>query len=154
MGGKAMVISSNVPLKQDGTMRMDRDPVDAGVAVYFTRNEKQVVFASDRFDTIAENLQAIGKTIEALRGIERWGASEMLERAFKGFMQLETGARRAWWKVLDIPASASIEEIEGAFRKLARTLHPDVNKAADAVAQFQELTEARRRGLAIRGERL
>jgi hypothetical protein len=56
--------------------------MDAGVAVYFKRRGKDMVFACDSYWTIHENIHAIAKTIEALRAIERYGASDMMERAF------------------------------------------------------------------------
>jgi len=144
MDGTAIVISSNAPLRADGKMRMDRDPLDAGVAVYFTRNGKQVVFACDRFDTIRENLTAIGKTIDSLRGIERWGASDMMERAFSGFKALGTGTQRPWGEVLDLDeATATIPQIEAQFKRLARTRHPDMRGGSQA--EFQELSDARQR---------
>lgn len=62
-----------------------RDPGDPAVAVYFSVKGKQRVFACDRWYTVRDNIRAISKTIEALRGIERWGASEMMERAFSAF---------------------------------------------------------------------
>lgn len=42
-----------------------------GVAVYFTLKGQQFCFACDHWDEIKDNMQAIHKTIEALRGIER-----------------------------------------------------------------------------------
>jgi hypothetical protein len=45
-------------------------------------------FACDRWDSVADNVQAIRKTIEALRGIERWGTGDMVQRAFAGFVAL------------------------------------------------------------------
>lgn len=33
-----------------------------------------------------------------------------------------------WYAVLDVPMSASEEDIAKAFRQLARTAHPDRNK--------------------------
>src|SRR3954471_15012084 len=77
LGGTSLVISTNVPLRADGQMRADREPVDPGVAVYFQRQGKPVVFACDKFDVVRDNLQAIARTIEAMRAIERYGASEL-----------------------------------------------------------------------------
>lgn len=46
------------------------------------------------------------------------------------------------YEVLGISKNATEDEIKKAFRRRARELHPDVNKAADAEDQFKELNEA------------
>ena len=46
------------------------------------------------------------------------------------------------YEILGVSKDASESEIKKAFRRRARELHPDVNKAADAEDQFKELNEA------------
>lgn len=46
------------------------------------------------------------------------------------------------YEILGVSKDASESEIKKAFRRRARELHPDVNKAADAEEQFKELNEA------------
>ncbi|MEG0619876.1 MAG: DnaJ domain-containing protein, partial [Raoultibacter sp.] len=46
------------------------------------------------------------------------------------------------YDVLGIAKGATEDEIKKAFRKKARELHPDVNKAEDAEDKFKELNEA------------
>lgn len=46
----------------------------------------EYVLACDLFREVRLNMHAIGLTVEAMRQIERCGASSMLERAFRGFM--------------------------------------------------------------------
>lgn len=46
------------------------------------------------------------------------------------------------YEVLGVGKDASEADIKKAFRRKARELHPDVNKAADAEDQFKELNEA------------
>jgi hypothetical protein len=152
MGGEQLIISTGVPLRQDGRMRMDREPVDPGVAVYFQREGKGVVFACDTYDSVGENLRAIGVTIGSLRAIERHGASELLERAFSGFKQLAAeNEGESWWKTLQLPADASVVDIESAYRRLAKFAHPDqpggsnVGMAALNAAKAQGLSVARQK---------
>lgn len=52
-------------------------------------------------------------------------------------------AKRDYYEVLEVPKSASIEEIKKAYRKLAIKYHPDRNPDnAEAEAKFKEATEA------------
>ena len=46
------------------------------------------------------------------------------------------------YEVIGVSRDATEDEIKKAFRKKARKLHPDVNKAPDAEDQFKELNEA------------
>jgi molecular chaperone DnaJ len=51
-------------------------------------------------------------------------------------------AKRDYYEVLGLTKSATAQEIKKAYRKLAKELHPDRNKAADAEEKFKELQEA------------
>jgi molecular chaperone DnaJ len=50
--------------------------------------------------------------------------------------------KRDYYEVLGVARGAGADEIKRSYRKLARQYHPDVNKSADAEAQFKELNEA------------
>ena len=44
-----------------------------------------------------------------------------------------------YYKVLDVPRTATAEEISKAYKRLARKYHPDINKSSQAEAKFKEL---------------
>ncbi len=47
-----------------------------------------------------------------------------------------------YYETLGVGRGASTEEIQAAYRKLARKYHPDVNKSPDAEEKFKRLNEA------------
>ena len=49
---------------------------------------------------------------------------------------------RDYYELLGVPRSAGDAEIKKAFRRLARSLHPDVSDAPDAQERFREVVEA------------
>lgn len=135
MGGSLPIVSTNLELRRDGLPYSgQRQPSDRGAAVYFQRRGKPMVFACDQWGKIEHNLYAIGKTIEALRGIERWGSSDLMERAFVGFEALP--APEQWWQVLGVSESSSAEEVNRAYREKARTAHPDSGGSDAAMARL------------------
>lgn len=139
--GRGLVLSTNVELRRDGLPYANRrQPVDPGVAAYWlTRDNEWRVVACDRWKRVWENMRAIGLTLEALRGLERWGASGVLERAFQGFAALPARVeQRAWWAVLgfDDPTGITPATAREAYRRLARELHPDRGGSTTAMAEL------------------
>lgn len=51
-------------------------------------------------------------------------------------------AKRDYYEVLGLSKTANKQEIKKAYRTLAKNLHPDRNKAADAEEKFKEVQEA------------
>lgn len=131
LGGRGVVLSTNVALRHDGLPYANMpEPMDPGVAVYFDRRMgqdlKPFVIACDHYRKVRWNLRAVGATVEALRSIQRHGATSMLEQAFTGFAALPPAqTQKPWWEVLGVTANASADDVRRAVRELATTHHPD-----------------------------
>jgi hypothetical protein len=145
MDATDVVISSNQRANRDGTLSLARQSIyDTGIAVYFTRKGKPVVLACDQYQEIHENIRAIGKTLEAMRSIERWGASDLLDRAFTAFEALP--APEQWWQVLGVSQTAPWPTIEAAFRELMR----EVEQRGADTWEYERLRAARESAKATR----
>ena len=139
---KGVTLSTNIELRLDGLPRSGMpEPRDVGAALYFTLNRKQTVLACDKWDRVADNIAAIAKHIEALRGIDRWGVGTAAQ-AFAGYQML--AAPEQWWQVLGVSQNATRDEIQRAYREKARTAHPD---AGGNDAAMSRLNAARDQGL-------
>lgn len=141
-----IVISTNVRLRLDGLPRSgEREPDDPGVAVYWTdvfNNREPRCMAIDIYDRVADNLGAVAATIEAMRAIERHGGAQILKRAFAGFTALPAPGQttaRAWRDVLGLNGNATLETVDGAYKRLRSQHHPD--KGGDA-EQFNAVQKA------------
>eukprot|EP00092_Neocalanus_flemingeri_P037213 GFUD01040518.1.p1 GENE.GFUD01040518.1~~GFUD01040518.1.p1 ORF type:complete len:210 (-),score=64.97 GFUD01040518.1:49-678(-) len=52
------------------------------------------------------------------------------------------GAKRDYYKVLELQKGASKQEVKKAFRKMALKYHPDKNPGKDTTKKFREVAEA------------
>ncbi len=147
----AYVISTNVPTRKNGVAPISdaRNPEDPGVSVYWSTNTfKDRVIACDKWLKVYDNVHAIGLAIEAMRAIERAGATQVLERAFSAFGALPAASaapiNRPWWEVLKFDKAAigslSTTVTDARYRELARSAHPDHGGSDQALT---ELTAAR-----------
>ncbi|HTE14667.1 MAG TPA: hypothetical protein VK642_06285 [Burkholderiales bacterium] len=134
-------MSSNLMLRNDGLPYANqRQPDDPGVAIYFEYKKRQMCFACDRWRKVEDNLQAVAKTIEALRGVARWGTGDMLEAAFTGFTALPAPGQTSagWREVLGHDVRTS-DELKNRYRAMRSTHHPD--KGGD-ISQFHAVQKA------------
>lgn len=145
IGGSGLIVSTNLRVRQDGGLYaadLDKKMEDPGVAIYFKRKGKDVSLCCDTYLKVWENIYALGRTISALRQIERDGVSDFLDRTFTGFTAIPESivtAYKPWWEVLGVKETASKEEVKDAYRKLVMQHHPD--KGGDA-AKFSEIKNA------------
>lgn len=127
LGATDCILSTNIKTKIDGNPYSQQpQPTDRGVAVWFKFKGKQTVIACDKWNRVEDNVWSIYKTIDALRGIRRWGSSRMMEQAFRGYAALpEHASRPSWWSVLKVSVNASPEQVKEAYLKSRKNAHPD-----------------------------
>jgi hypothetical protein len=135
----ALVISSNYSLG-------DERPADPGVAVYFQWEGLSVCIPIDRYATLADNLQAIHRIIEARRVELRHGSLQLIRATFTGFTALPPpNAAYSWRMILDCGREATLSDAERMYRQKARKAHPDNGGNHAEMARLnQAITEARR----------
>lgn len=145
--GRNLIISTNLRLRQDGgfySVDMNKLIDDPGVAVYFKYKNKDVAMCCDKYRTVWENTYALACGIEALRGMDRWGVSDFIDRAFTGFTALPEQSsvrKRDWWEVLEVSQHANDDQIKTAFRRLSQLYHPDKPDTGNR-DRFDEVLEA------------
>jgi hypothetical protein len=129
MGGKNMLLSSNYTLGSD-------NPKDSGVCAYFEFDGVQFAIPCDRWQKIEHNVKAIALTVEAMRGMERWGAKHMIKAMFSGFKALPApNTKRGWREVLGVGALMRSDDIKAMYRARAKECHPDNGGSAEAMAE-------------------
>lgn len=154
LGAANVVITSNLPTRRDGLpYAVDGRTDDPGIAVWFVLAGQERVFACDKWRSPAENMTAIARSIEALRGLDRWGAGDVVTRAFAGFNALPPGSgdenippppkKRTWREVFSIaPALEELSPNELLALIYARhstaikRAHPDAGGSHDEAAEL------------------
>jgi hypothetical protein len=147
---KETIISTSVTLRRDGLpVSNGIQPEDRGAAVYFKLTGKPRVLACDKWSRVEDNLVAIAKHIDAIRGQERWGVGN-LEQAFRGYLALPASivTEQPWWEVLQVSRDATADQIREAHARLALICHPD--QAGGSNERMAAVNTARDRGLAER----
>lgn len=144
IGANYPVVSSNLEIRLDGLPRSgQRQPDDPGVAVYFQLRGKPHCLPCDTYREVHSNIAAVAAHIAATRAIERHGVASVAEM-FSGFAALPAPGSAPWWQILQVVESASRDEIEAAFKRLALERHPD---RGGSDAMMAELNAAREQGL-------
>lgn len=139
LGAQHVVISSNVPLRQDGlpyaseTKRRYDDP---GVAVYFTLKGKPLSMARDQYSTPWENIRSLILAIDAIRSIERHGGSTMMERAFAGFAAIAPPDWKKPWREVFGVKPDWCGDLTSLYREKARNRHPDAGGNDNLMAEL------------------
>lgn len=125
-----------------GELRADAKPASPGVVVYATHpRQGDVRFANDTYQKWWHNVRGIAMTLEALRGIARWGAVRDEQqfagfRALPGATVLTMGVSAATSIIatesgMAAPDPVTVEWLREAGRRAKAATHPDVTHSRE-----------------------
>lgn len=142
-GQDSGISSGAIEIATNATLTNEK-PSDPGVAVWFVWDGAVRCVAVDRYQTVAENLQAIHHVIEARRTELRHGGIELVRTTFRGFTALAAPAGSVpWHQVLGVATGSDKAAITAAWRELSRRHHGDEERQrALNVARDQGMKEA------------
>jgi hypothetical protein len=165
LGAANVIVTSDLPTRTNG--QPYGDAADTGISVWFVLDDQERVFACDRWLSAAENVRAIALSIEAIRGMERWGANDIVARAFSGFKALPAAnddyagsiphTYPYWRNVLTVngrpmPTGVPLGYVRRAYRQAMKTAHPDLGGTHEmAVALGTAMQDAEREYLRTQG---
>lgn len=141
LGARQVTVSSDIaPGQAQPEATAAEDP---GVCVRFHLDGDAYAVACDRHTTVAANLAAVAKHIEATRAITRHGVASTAE-TLQAFLEKRgaapvKSAPKTWRDILGDLHTA--QDVAAAFRRLSAERHPD--KASGSHKAMAELSHAR-----------
>lgn len=115
---------------------------DPAAALYFKLGGRDISICCDLYYDVQDNIRAIGKIVEAMRTIERYGGQHLSQKSFTGFVALPPP--KDVWQILSLNKKLG----EGLSLKLRREYvmeaFRDKVKEGHAIgADMQDLVDAR-----------
>lgn len=169
--GKDVVIEVDVSetmIRNDGGLYARAKAASPAVVVAFQSKHGPLLYRSDqyakggwgsRMEDWQHNVRAVALTLEALRAVDRYGASRSGEQ-YRGYKALEDKSHTQSMtpeQAIELLARLSnmdIDEIRGdihaihaAFRTGARKVHPDNGGASTLMAELTQAYDIVRKGL-------
>lgn len=89
-------------------------PRDAAASLFFKLGARDISICCDIYYDVQDNVRAIGKIVEAMRTIERFGGQHLSQKSFTGFVALPPP--KDCWKILGISKSVG-EALSAKMRK-------------------------------------
>lgn len=133
--------------RQDGSPRKGARTRSGRIRVRFSSRHGELVYPAAQFPDWQDNVRAVALALEALRKVDRYGLGG--GRQYVGFGELPAGRpMSAAMPVetalavlgLDDQTDWTVDDVEAAFRRAAKAVHPDVGGTD---ADFKRLAEAR-----------
>jgi hypothetical protein len=169
MGAIRVLISSDLPVSSKGipyAAARIGERGESGVAAWWVQpklGERGIerVIACDKYRSAGENMAAIAHSIQAIRGLSRWGATDIVERAFAGFAALPPGDGSSapspldWRDLFEISVAHEailgkadlLAIVRSKHKALMLKAHPDHGGTTEQVMQLSEAFQAAEREL-------
>lgn len=156
LGGDVIAVqvdATDADIRRDGMLRSRSRVGFPGVKISFASRFGPLTYATDAYDHWQANVRAIALALEALRAVDRYGVTSTGEQ-YRGWTAIaaqpfahgdltvdeaERVLREAGGVPDDLPLRNEVA-ITAAFRRAARTHHPDAGGNAEA---FQLIANAR-----------
>lgn len=139
--------------KRDGGVYADARPTEPGIVVEFVKGKDRMRFSCDRYLVWLDNVDAIGRSLEALRMMERYGV--MAGQQYEGFKALPPQSAPAFTGKADALAFISkhspfpvsmiehdADKLREAIRFAKNRCHPDRDTGSHEL--YVRVTEAER----------
>lgn len=134
-------------LRNDGQLRADARPRSAAVVVSFDTPTGRLVFAADRYTYWQENVDAIARSLEKMRAVDRYGVLQGKHyQGFKAIAATSTptmSVQEAARFIGDLAPADPVAVMEdreyasSAIRSAMRKAHPDVGGKPEAWHRLQ-----------------
>ncbi len=141
-------------IRLDGLPRANARPSHPGVILAFSSSQGPLQFACDTYQWWETNVRVIALTLQALRAVERYGATKTGEQ-YRGWAQLPPPAPANSHMTVEQAAQFISEQStagglpvdpddvvgpfrQDAYRSAARRLHPDTGGNHEAFARLQQ----------------
>lgn len=145
-------------LRLDGTLRANARPSSSAVVLAFESTHGPLLYRCDRFYTNyhdqgpewQHNLRAIALTLEALRAVDRYGATETGQQ-YAGFKALPAGramppSHMTRTQAIELVERVAIGDDGANLERTLQRLNADEALLRDALRQAKAMTHPDRRG--------
>lgn len=137
--------------KRDGGIYADARPSEPGIILEFVKGKDRMRFSCDKFPAWLDNVDAIARSLEALRMMDRYGV--MAGQQYEGFKAIPAKTTETMSQAEALALLASLsgvsetlirvdgEQLLGAVRRARAKAHPDAGGSSELFHQVQRAAQ-------------